>query len=570
MATDPHTLYLDTTEEITAVIDRLSNVSGDTVELVIPSDAAVLQSVVNLKLLARAAKRLGKALTITTRDETGQHLALQAGIGVRAQLGGPLLEARRVRQRAPQVATIQGTPEDAPDESAAAPTPVQRPPARRTTARATVVPAPAATARPPAARGMTTSTGRKLRSLRDTDDAAGAGRPPRAPGGNRIALLPNWPWKKVGIGAAVVLVLGFFVLTFPLASATIKVTPKQQQAALDGEVVVKPTADATKHEVTGRIAEQTRQGTRQVTPSGSKDTGTKAAGTVTISNVFSNTPQSFGVNTRLQSADSHVFLLTTQVTVPGATVVKGKAVAGTATATVAAEKFGEEFNVGPTTFALIDLPADQQAGITAKSDAAMSGGTKKTVKVLSQGDVDGAVKSIQDELAPQLTNEMRTQLTQGEELLDGAIATSTKKTTSSVAVDAETDASQVDVTTNVVVKGFVDKGADVDAVAAEALKAQTPANQSLLDSAPSTVTHTFKSVDFKQQTLILATHAARLAVYNVDPKAVADQAAGKTRSQAHDTIQAWPEVDKVEVQLAPFWRFHLPGNPSRVKVQIST
>lgn len=564
MPSEPHTLYLDTTEEITAVIDRLASVPGDVVELVIPSEAAVLQSVVNLKLLARAAKRLNKQLTITTRDETGQHLALQAGIAVRAQLGGPLLSPSRTPQSAPVAQTIQGTKEDDPEPNEPAQDEAPAPPRRRS-APVTVVPATLVKTRSKST--AVTSTGRRLRALPDvTDD--GAVKSDRVAEKPRVALLPDWPWKKIGIGAGAVLVVGFVLLTFVFAQATVKVTPKQQQAALDVEVVAKPTPDLSKHEVSGRILEATKDGTRQVAPSGTKDGGTKATGTVTISNIFSNQPQSFGVNTRLQSASSQVFLLTAQAIAPGATVDKGKAVAGTVTATVTAEKFGEEYNVGPTTFAFIDLPADQQAGITGKSDVAMTGGTKKTLKVLSADDVNGAVKAITDELSAPLLKQLHDQLSPGEELLDPATKTETRGKKTSVAVGAETESDQVDVSLTVVVKGFSDVGADVDKVASEALKGQLPANQSLLDSAASKVTHTFKSVDFKQQTLVLATHAERLAQFNVDAAAVAKQAAGKTRGQAQTALQAWPEVERVEVQLSPFWRIHLPSNPRRVKVQI--
>jgi len=548
MPTEPHTLYLDTTEEITAVIDRLAGVPGDTVELVVPAQAALFQSVVNLKLLARAAKRLGKTLTLTTRDETGQHLALQAGIGVRAQLGAPLLSPRPTQQRAPAVATIKGRPEDVPERFREVPAPVPAPKRERAAAAAAV-----------------TSTGRKLRSIVEDDESGGKRVGRTAP---RVALLPDWPWKKIGIGAGVFAAISFFLLTFVFASASVKVIPKQQQAALDGEVVVKPTPDASKHEVAGRIAELSREGVRKVAPTGTKDGGTKTTGSVTISNSYSNDPQPFGVNTRLQASGGQVFLLTAQVTVPGAKIDKGKTVAGSITATVTAEKFGEEYNVEPTTFTFIDLPAEQQAGITAQSTVAMSGGTKTTVKTLSSGDVDGAVKSIQDELGPVLTGELRGQLVDGEELLEQAIKVETKSPTTSVKVGAETDATEVEVKTIVLVRGFVYKPTEVDAVAAEALKGQLPANQTLLDDAPSTVTHAFKSVDFKQQTLVLSTHAERLAVYNVDAAAVADQVAGKTRGQATEAIQSWPEVERVDVRLSPFWRIHLPRNTAKVHVDI--
>ena len=535
---DSSTLYLDTTEEITAVIDRLGDVKSETVDLVVPAQAALFQSVVNLRLLARAAKRLGKTLTITTRDETGQHLAIRAGLAVREQLGGPVIAGRRVVQHAPSTPVVRGEPQSVP------------------AAEVAIAPAEkkGGAGSEKASQALVTSTGRRMRKEGKTS-------------ARQVKLLPDWPWKKIGLVTTAVIVVGFFVLTFPLASATIRVIPKQQQATLDVEVVATPEPKSDRGEVSGRIVEITREGKRMIPPTGTKESGTKATGSITISNTYSDQPQAFGVNTRIQEPGGHVFLLTAQVTIPGAKVDKGKTVAGTVTTTVVGEKFGEDYNLGPTTFAFIDLTVEQQAGISAQSSAAFSGGTKKEVKTLSSTDVEGSVKTITDELSSALTGEIRGQLAGDEELLDPAIKVETRGTASSIKVGAETDAAEVEVKTTVVVRGFVAKPAEIDAVAAEALRKQLPINQALLEDAPSSVTHAFKSIDFKQRRLVLSAHAERLAVYTIDQQSVADQVAGKTRGHAETVIQNWPEVQEVKVNLAPFWRFHLPGK-SRIKVEV--
>ena len=63
-------IYLEPDEEITSVIDKLKNLAGQRVGLVVPRDATLLQSVVNLRLLDREAKNLGKVISIVTADKT--------------------------------------------------------------------------------------------------------------------------------------------------------------------------------------------------------------------------------------------------------------------------------------------------------------------------------------------------------------------------------------------------------------------------------------------------------------------------------------------------------------------
>src|SRR3989338_3524858 len=80
-------LYLEPDEEITSVIDKLKNLSGESVALVLPKNASLAASVVNLKLLKREAARLKKTVAIVTQDKVGTSLAGQVGIPVYAAVG---------------------------------------------------------------------------------------------------------------------------------------------------------------------------------------------------------------------------------------------------------------------------------------------------------------------------------------------------------------------------------------------------------------------------------------------------------------------------------------------------
>jgi hypothetical protein len=80
--TQQEKIYIEVDEEITTIIDRLHQVKGNDVVLIVPQHALLLQSVVNLKLLAQEAARHKKQITIMTRDEDGVAFATRAGITV--------------------------------------------------------------------------------------------------------------------------------------------------------------------------------------------------------------------------------------------------------------------------------------------------------------------------------------------------------------------------------------------------------------------------------------------------------------------------------------------------------
>lgn len=52
------TIYIDVDDEITGIIDKVVSSKHKIVALVLPKRAAVLQSIVNMKLLKRVAMRI--------------------------------------------------------------------------------------------------------------------------------------------------------------------------------------------------------------------------------------------------------------------------------------------------------------------------------------------------------------------------------------------------------------------------------------------------------------------------------------------------------------------------------
>src|SRR5437868_1458620 len=82
MATDKDTIYVDIDDEITGIIDKLKASEGKVVALVLPKRAGVFQSIVNMKLLKRAADSSNKNLVLITSEAGLLPLAGAAGIHV--------------------------------------------------------------------------------------------------------------------------------------------------------------------------------------------------------------------------------------------------------------------------------------------------------------------------------------------------------------------------------------------------------------------------------------------------------------------------------------------------------
>jgi hypothetical protein len=79
----PQTFYVTQDEEILSLVGRLRSSALLENVFVVPKRALILQSVVNLRILARESEKIGKSVVIVTQDNDGRMLAEKAGIATR-------------------------------------------------------------------------------------------------------------------------------------------------------------------------------------------------------------------------------------------------------------------------------------------------------------------------------------------------------------------------------------------------------------------------------------------------------------------------------------------------------
>jgi hypothetical protein len=84
------TIYIDVDEEITSIIDRIRKAQVSEIIVVVPKQALLIQSLVNLKLLKKEADRRKKRIMIVTQDRIGKKLIEKAGILVQRKEGEDL------------------------------------------------------------------------------------------------------------------------------------------------------------------------------------------------------------------------------------------------------------------------------------------------------------------------------------------------------------------------------------------------------------------------------------------------------------------------------------------------
>lgn len=550
---DDPVIYLEADEEITAATSRMLASSSDEVRIVVPKRSTLLQSVVNQKLLKRAAENAGKTLILVTADRTASHLAAQVGIPVAASVKA---EAA--------VPDADAAPEEDSSDIIEAATEV---------AAVTAVAKAAGSPKPAYATPMMKSEPKVNNPFAPESDslssapvaAAGkAGKPPKPPKVKKNRNVPdfnNLPKRVlIGVAAAVVLFLALFAqYYFKQAKVTLFATGQLVNVNTNFKVDTNAdTVSVTTATIPGRKYEISKDLTGSTATTGSKDAGTKASGTMTIKNSYDSSPHTFVAGTRFQSPSGLIFVSTDSVTVPGGGLSGGRPVAGTASVGVQASANGDSYNLAPTSYTIPGLPPEQRALITGQGSQ-MSGGTTKNIKVVSQTDIDKAKNDAIEKAKDDATKELNDKATSSQMILPDSFTATPSDITTSPALDAEGD--QVTVKFKVTYSILTIKKDDLETFITAIEKKQVGADKQIYQS----------GVDSGKITAINGAYnftSTASAGQKIDTDALIQEIKGKKTGAATDIASKVPGVSKAEITLSPSWSIKLPSIVDHIKVDI--
>lgn len=365
-------IYIDIEDDITSIIEKVKAAEAKIVALVPPKRTGVLQSVVNLKLLQKAAGSSDHRVVLITSDQ--QLTALASGVQ---------MPVAKNLQSKPEVAPIDALEiddedvingEELPvgdlaktaDVQGASTVPGKSGGAKTDDASLTAAAAASAASLGPKSPGPRTGTGEK--------------------GKSRIPDFESFRKKIFIFGGLAVLLVGFLVWAIVYAPrATVTIKAKTSAVNIDEVVALDP--DQAQSDVPAGIFKPVvkqvkKSAAAEFDATGKKDIGNKATGTLTLSN-DDGQEVTVPAGTTFIAQDLQ-FMSTQSVTVPAASICARSTICpGTEEVGIAAADIGPEYNVGPQGYTT-------NAPVSARSDDATSGGSKETVSVVSQADVDKA------------------------------------------------------------------------------------------------------------------------------------------------------------------------------------
>jgi len=435
MAVSPKTIYLEIDEEVTSVIDKIRKTEFTDVVLVVPKDASISQSVVNLKLIKRKAEELNKNVSLVTQDKVARNLAGKIGLATAATAAEMPQVATAASAAVDTAGPLEETSEVIFDKD-----PVVHEPEELTVVEGEDVQ-------------------EEVEMHEDVDEKVAE---------KTKSLAPKFPWKWAGLVGAIVvgalLVTGYVYL--PRAKATIYVAAEKKPVTLNFSGEKDAKLDTEKVIIPTQIIEVTKEQSKKYPATGKKDAGTKASGVVRVSNLSGST---ITIATFVPKGRTDLVYVANSP----ATIEDGKIV----DVPVTAQNAGEAYNgFSNTDFA----PAKGEiAGMSLRSNASgMSGGTTKQVSVVSQGDVNAAKDALAKEVGDTVTAEFNSKSSELK------VIDETKKSeivSSSASPDVNGEATEFNMTVKVTTKALGFSMNDVASIITAEVNRQLGFTKSIID-----------------------------------------------------------------------------------------
>lgn len=611
------TFYIDIDEEVTSVIDRLRKSSVKENILVIPQRALILQSIVNLKLLEKEARKNKKQIMIVTQDPHGQALVEKAGILVQSSMEGieednvvredfePKINDMAIKEKLVENMEKKeklkrlGSSEFFDISSKKNMNDLRKKTANQSCVKkADIFPEVAeynfATEIQAKKNNEVVSNIEKLDLKREKglerlfgrSDAEKKVNPENAPKiddfsvdyGNQNA--DNYNKKVSGKAKKFFSLLGavcFFSILAVVAylflpKVDIEVYPQTNIETADLEVVGISDdnfgLDGNKLSVSSRIVEADSSAVFSFDATGQKDVSDqKAHGTVVIYNEYSAASQQLVATTRLLAENGKLFRLVEGVVVPGISEIGGKIEPGKIEAEVVADQSGEEYNIEESKFSIVGFKGSPKyEKIYARSTTKMvgGGGSGEKLSSVSEEDIKLAKQKTEESARGQLMEKIKGKLEEGEVILDTATREDVISSVASPGEGMVADSFnyQVDLKAKVIVVSQK----KIDELLAEYFSKKISPEMTI---AQNKIEYGNIDADFEKNSLTARIHAQSLFQAKIDEKKIKEEALGKSISMLKEIVDKNAQIKKMEVNFYPdFLRGRIPSQGKWVNLKI--
>ena len=595
-------IYLEPDEDITGVIARVKKIETAAVSLVIPRGGSIAQSVVNLKLLKREIEKMGKMVSLITKDKISKNLASQVGVTVYSSAqeaksfkpGEMESEPEQASEKPENVSAsgirINQYSREIADEAQAA-TGSGAAEVKNMEAEAEIETSSAVLAETEAI--SNTMHTRELPPIVEDEDEID-----QRVEQERASLAHARPIERATIEhhdkdidgkkalpkknissrrKPAIIIISFLLAILLLAtvvvypSAIAKVTLATSDIDISQEILADKNLEAVNLEnmaIPAKEYIQEGKGEKTFDTTGKKDVGTKASGEITFYNDYDPSNSiSLPSGTQL-TASGKVFVLDAAITIPTATIISLyplKTTPGQVKGLVTARENGDSYNIAASTFSINSFSGTKKEKVYGQSTVALTGGTTKEIRVVSDEDLANAKKSISDELAAAAKEALlKSAETDQMKLIASSIATTEGELSSTKLSGEESDNFAVKFSVKLTELAFNETSLRECAI--KKIEAGLKSNEMLVNPNGTDITYDVLSVDNVKGTAKFSSKFIGKIGNKVEVSSIQDILVRAKYGSAESKIKAISGVKEAQISIKPgFWPL-LPFLKQRISV----
>ena len=572
-------IYIDTEDDITAIIGKVKNSKEKIVALVPPKRTGVLQSSVNLHLLARAADNAQKHLVVITNNKALIGLTAAARIPVAKNL-----------QSKPEIAEIAALDIDEGDdiiEGSQLPVGELEKTADKIDNTATdkkVVYVKTASKKSDNAEvadvietididdndpePMIVRSSVPLQQQKQTDQT------PKNKSDIKVPNFSKFRKKFFIIFGLVVVLIGFLVWAIKFApAATVVITANTESAGISKTITLGGTAntDLDNNIIQSVSKSETEDVSVEFTATGSSEVGENAKGSVVFSNCDTLTQETISSGTYISLAGKN-YITQEDVTVGAGqgTFSTGCTSAGTSVAVnVVAANIGSSYNtVANAEFTV----SGYGTGMTATSATGITGGSSHQATVVSATDIQTAkealAKKIETEKAT-YKKKLTAEFVNGELVIADSFISESKDAVSSPTVNKELSSGKATLTSSTTFTITAISKSELEAYLNNELNKQISSSddRKIYSSGIDDVTFSGYTKTDTLSTVNIATNGQ--IGPNINADTIKTQIKGKRFGDVQSMIEDIEGVSNVDVKFSYFWVNTVPNDVDKIDIQFT-
>lgn len=546
------TVYIDIDDDITSIIESVKGSDSSVVALVPPKRIGALQSVVNLKLLQKAASGSRKKISLITADSA--LVALAAGLRIPVAKN---LNEQAVLKDAPDIE--DDSDDDVIDGNEIAIGEISKLADKKS------IKSDQPEDKEISAAVAAIETDDKIKNDldadgRNDDEPKAVEKKAKA---KRIPNFNSFRKKLLIFGSLGVFLIAFLVWAIWFApTGTITIIAKTSSKNIENTITLDSSNPTNIEEsVLHPTVKQTKKTeTVNFTATGSKEVGDKASGTIKLTRTsISSTPISIPAGTRFTSSKL-TFVSIESATLSGSGVGPGGLIQDTATVKVEAIAIGDEYNISSASYQL------SVSGVSAHGSN-MTGGSKKTVKAVQQSDINTATEQLKESVdEDQLKSELTKQIDSGYTVLQDSFSVNYGSVASNPGLGEAAEDGKATATMEITYTLVGVSDDDVKSYLDAQAKADLEDDQKVYDNGQTKVQ--FKNFAASRNGYSVIIKASAQVGPTIDEAKIKSNAAGKKSGEIMSEIERIDGVSSVKVRFSPFWVNSAPS-ADKLKVEFT-